>query len=297
MLKENINDIMAFVAVAREGSFTKAAAQMGLSQSALSHNVRRLEERLGLRLLSRTTRRVSPTSAGRRLIAEIAPNLDEMEQSLQRMMEQRDTPAGTFRITATDFAIATALWPRLKELLRDYPDIKIELNNDYAFADLVTGDFDAGVRMGESVSEGMIAVRIGPDFSMRAVATPAYFDQHGRPQAPDDLTRHRCINLRLPTHGGLYPWEFEKDGREVNVRVSGQWTFNQITGVLEAAREGYGIAYVPSPMIEADLAEGTLETVLTDWSPPFPGYHLYYPSRRQASPTFSLIIEALRHRS
>ncbi|WBU60569.1 LysR family transcriptional regulator [Paracoccus albus] len=296
MLKENITDIMAFVAVAREGSFTRAAAQLGLSQSALSHNVRRLEERLNIRLLSRTTRKVSPTSAGRRLLEEMGPNLAEMELSLNRLLEQRDRPAGNFRITATDYAIDAVIWPRLKHLLHDYPDIKVELQNDYALADLVSGEFDAGVRMGESVSEGMIAVRIGPDFAMRAVATPDYFEKHGRPITPDDLTGHNCINLRLPTHGGLYPWEFEKDGREVNVRVSGQWTFNQIKAVYDAALEGYGVAYVPDGLAAEAMDTGRLEAVLVDWSPPFPGYHLYYPSRRQASPAFSLIIDALRYR-
>ncbi len=296
MLKENITDIMAFIAVAREGSFTRAAAQLGLSQSAVSHNVRRLEARLNIRLLSRTTRNVSPTSAGRRLLEEMGPNLAEMELSLSRLLEQRDRPAGNFRITATDYAIDAVIWPRLKRLLHDYPDIKVELQNDYAFADLAAGEFDAGVRLGESVSEGMIAVRIGPDFAMRAVATPDYLRQRGRPLVPDDLTAHNCINLRLPTHGGLYAWEFEKDGREVNVRVSGQWTFNQVGAVLGAALEGYGIAYVPDQLAESDIKAGRLEAVLEDWSPPFPGYHLFYPSRRQASPAFSLIIDALRYR-
>lgn len=296
MLKENLSDLLAYVAVAREGSFTKAAAQLGVSQSALSHNVRRLEERLHIRLLSRTTRSVAPTSAGRRVLEQIAPNLADIEETLRRLVEQRETPAGSFRITATDYAASTVLWPRLKEALRDYPDLKVEIVSDYSFADLVKGEFDAGVRLGEQVSEGMIAVRIGPDFSMRAVATPEYFDTHGRPETPQDLTQHRCINLRLPTHGGLYAWEFERDGRELNVRVQGQWTFNHIGPVLEAAREGYGICYVPDGLVTRDIADGRLEAVLEKWSPPFTGYHLYYPHRRQTSPAFSVIVNALRHR-
>lgn len=296
MLKENIDDLMGFVVVAREGSFTRAAAQIGVSQSALSHSVKALEDRLGVRLLNRTTRKVVPTEAGERIMKRMAPHFVELEDELASIVELRDTPAGRFRITTTDYAAETVLWPRLRPLLRKNPDISVELITDYALTDIIGEKIDAGVRLGEQVSEGMIAVKIGPDFRMVAVGAPSYFRKHGVPETPQDLTRHRCINLRLSTHGGLYAWEFEQDGRELRVRVEGQVTFNTIYPCVQAAVEGFGIAYVPESMTAAHVKSGRLQTVLEEWSPPFPGYFLYYPHRRQSSPAFSLIVDALRHR-
>lgn len=296
MLRENVNDLLAFMAVAREGSFTRAAAQIGISQSAISHAIKGLEERLGIRLLTRTTRKVVPTPEGERLLQRIAPHFDTAEAELTALIEMRDQPAGSFRITTTDYAADTVLWPKLKDLLREHPDIQIEILTDYALTDIVGDKIDAGVRLGEQVSDGMIAVRVGPDFRMVAIGSPEYFARHGVPETPQDLTRHKCINLRLSTHGGLYAWEFEQDGREIRVRVEGQLTFNTIGPCLQAAVEGFGIAYVPQSLTDDHVAAGRLQLVLGEWSPPFPGYFLYYPHRRQSSPAFAMIVEALRHR-
>lgn len=296
MLRENVNDLLAFMAVAREGSFTRAAAQIGISQSAISHAIKGLEERIGIRLLTRTTRKVVPTPEGERLLQRIAPHFETAEEELAALIEMRDRPAGSFRITATDYAADTILWPKLKDLLREHPDIQIEIITDYALSDIVGEKIDAGVRLGEQVSDGMIAVRVGPDFRMVAVASPDYFARNGVPETPQDLTRHKCINLRLSTHGGLYAWEFEQDGHEIRVRVEGQLTFNTIVPCLQAAVEGFGIAYVPQSLTDEHVAAGRLQIVLGEWSPPFPGYFLYYPHRRQSSPAFSMIVEALRHR-
>lgn len=295
MLRDNIADLLSFIVVAREGSFTRAAAQIGVSQSALSHAMRGLEERLGMRLLTRTTRKVTPTPEGERVLERIAPRLAEVEEELAALIDLRDRPAGTIRITATDYAADTVIWPKLAPVLRDYPDLKVEIITDYRLTDIIAEKFDAGVRLGEQVSEGMIAVRVGPDFRMLAVGAPSYFSDRGHPQTPQDLTDHVCINLRLSTHGGLYAWEFEKDGRELRVRVDGQLTFNTIGPVVDAALEGYGLGYVPESLVREHIDGGRLIAILEDWSPPFPGYYLYYPHRRQASPAFAVILEAMRH--
>jgi len=287
---------MAFVAVAEERSFTRAAAKLGTSQSALSHTVRRLETHLGVRLLMRTTRSVAPTEAGERLFETLRPAFGEIDATLAGLGELRDKPAGTIRITTPQHAAETVLWPAIAKVARDYPDIKVELSIDSAFVDLVTERFDAGVRLGEQVAKDMIAVRIGPDLRMAAVAAPSYFAAHAKPKSPQDLTHHTCINLRMSTLGGLYPWEFEKDGREVNVRVEGQFVFNEVRMILKAATAGLGIAYLPDDHVKPLIAEGQLVRVLSEWCPPFPGYHLYYPSRRQLSPAFALLIDALRYR-
>jgi DNA-binding transcriptional LysR family regulator len=296
MPRGNINDILAFLAVAKEQSFTRAAAKLGVSQSALSHTIRQLEERLGLRLLTRTTRSVSPTEAGARLLRTVGPRLDEIEAEIEALSELREKPAGTIRITAEDTAVELILWPKLEKFLPKYPDIKVELSIDYGLTDIAAQSYDAGVRLGESVDRDMIAVRIGPDIRFAAVGSKSYFAKHSRPQTPQDLVGHTCINIRLPTSGGLWAWEFEKDGRELKVRVDGQLVFNDILRVLNAAVAGFGIAYVPEGLALPYLAKGRLERVLEDWCPQWPGYHLYYPSRRQSSPAFTLLVDALRHR-
>ncbi|RUM26844.1 LysR family transcriptional regulator [Rhizobium vallis] len=296
MPRSSVNDLIAFLAVAREQSFTKAAAKLGVSQSALSHTIRGLEERLGLRLLTRTTRSVSPTEAGERLLVSIGPRFDEIESELAALSAFREKPAGTIRINAGEHAANSVLWPTLEKLLPEYPDVKVEIVVDYGLTDIVAERYDAGVRLGEQVAKDMIAVRIGPDMRMAVVGAPAYFDKRPKPLTPQDLTDHNCINLRLPTYGGVYVWEFEKDGRELNVRVEGQLVFNNIALRLNAVLAGMGIAYLPEDLIEAHLADGQLVRVLEDWCPPFPGYHLYYPSRRHASPAFALIVNALRYR-
>ena len=290
-------DLIAFLAVARERSFTKAAAQLGVSQSALSHTIRSLEERLGLRLLTRTTRSVSPTEAGERLIAAIAPRLEEIDAEIAALSSMRDKPAGTVRITAGETAATTILWPRLVPVMREYPDIKVEISVDHALVDIVAERFDAGVRLGESIAKDMIAVRIGPDISMAAVASPLYFEKRGRPARPADLTGHNCINLRMSTYGGLYAWEFEKDGRELRVRVDGQIVMNTASMIVDAALEGHGIGFLPVDMVAGQIGSGRLVRVLEDWCPPFSGYHLYFPSRRQTSPAFKVVMEALRHKA
>ena len=296
MPRDNLNELTAFLAVAREKSFTRAAAQLGVSQSALSHTVRALEERLGVRLLTRTTRSVAPTEAGERLVRSVGPRLDEIEAELAALSALREKPAGTIRITAGEHAAEAVLWPAIARLLPDYPDIKVEIIVDYGLTDIVAERYDAGVRLGEQVAHDMIAVRIGPDMRMAVVGSPGYFATRPKPRAPQDLTSHNCINLRLPTYGGLYAWEFEKAGRELKVRVEGQLIFNTAGLRMNAVLAGLGLAYLPEDQVTAQLADGRLVRVLADWCPPFPGYHLYYPSRRQATPAFSLLVDALRHR-
>ena len=296
MARENLSDIMAFLAVARERSFTRAAAQLGLSPSALSHTIRGLEERLGLRLLARTTRSVAPTEAGERLLRSVGPRLEEIESGLSALSELRDKPAGTLRLTTGEHAAETILWPALADLLPRYPDIKVELIIDYGLTDIVAERYDAGVRLGEQVAKDMIAVRIGPDLRMAVVGAPAYFTSRTPPKTPQQLTEHTCINIRLPTHGGIYAWEFEKRGRSLRVRVDGQVVFNNISLRLQAVRAGLGLAYLPEDQVQAELADGRLIRVLQDWCPGFSGYHLYYPSRRQPAPAFAVLVEALRYR-
>jgi DNA-binding transcriptional LysR family regulator len=297
MARENLNDLLAFLAVARERSFTKAAARLGVSPSALSHTIRGLEARLGLRLLTRTTRSVSPTQAGDRLLSAVGPRIDEIDTELDALAELREKPAGTIRITAHDHAVDAVIRPALKQFLPRYPDIKVEITIDYGLTDIVAQRYDAGVRSGEQVAKDMIAVRIGPDMRMAVVGTPDYFAKRAIPKKPQELTSHTCINLRLPTHGGLYAWEFEKGGREIKVRVDGQLISNGTTQLLNAALDGLGVAYVPEDMVAKPLAEGRLKRVLEDWCPSYPGYHLYYASRRQSSPAFALLVDALRYRA
>jgi DNA-binding transcriptional LysR family regulator len=296
MARESANDLIAFIAVARERSFTRAAAKLGVSQSALSHTVRGLEERLGLRLLARTTRSVAPTEAGERLLRTVGSRFDEINAELAALSELREKPAGVIRITTGEHAAEAILWPALATLLRHYPDIKAELVVDYGLTDIVAERYDAGVRLGEQVARDMIAVRIGPDFRMAVVGAPSYFARRPRPKKPQDLTAHDCINLRLPTYGGLYAWEFEKRSRALKVRVEGQLVFNNIALRLNAALAGFGLAYLPEDLVQTHLADGRLIRVLSDWCPPFSGYHLYYPSRRQPTPAFALLVDALRYR-
>jgi DNA-binding transcriptional LysR family regulator len=296
MLRENLNDVLAFLAVARDRSFTRAAAKLGVSQSALSHTIRGLEARLGLRLLARTTRSVAPTEAGERLLRTLGPRFDEIEAELAELSELRDKPAGTIRITSGEHAAEAILWPALAKLLPRYPDIKVELNIDYGLTDIVAERYDAGVRLGEQVAKDMIAVRIGPDFRMAVVGAPSYFAGRPKPKHPQDLTAHDCINIRLPTYGSIYAWEFERRGRALKVRVEGQLVFNNIALRVNAALAGLGLAYLSEDQVQEHIAEGRLVRVLGDWCPPFSGYHLYYPSRRQAAPAFALLVEALRYR-
>src|SRR5579863_2880100 len=295
MPREDFNNLFAFLAVARERSFTKAAAKLGVSQSALSHTIRGFEKRLGLRLLTRTTRSVSPTEAGERLLQTVGPRFDEIETELVGLSELREKPAGTIRITATEHATNTILWPRLAKLLPDYPDIKVEIIVEQNLIDIVTERYDAGVRSGEQVAKDMIAVRIGPDRRMAVVGGPSYFARRPLPKRPQDLIAHNCINLRLPTLGGLYAWEFERGRRQLKVRVEGQLVFSGTLQMLNAALAGSGLAYVPEDVAEPYLAKGRLKRVLEDWCPPFSGYHLYYPSRRQTTPAFALVVQALRY--
>ena len=295
MPRENFNDLLAFLAVARERSFTRAAAKLGVSQSALSHTISGLEARLGLRLLTRTTRSVSPTEAGERLLMTVGHRFEEIEAELEALSELREKPAGTIRITSIDYAADTILLPKLAKFLPEYPDIKVEIIVDYGLTDIVAQRYDAGVRSGEQVAKDMIAVRIGPDMCMAVVGAPSYFAKRSPPEKPQDLTEHNCINLRLPTHGGLYVWEFEKGGRELKVRVDGQLVFNGTVQMLNAALAGFGLAYVPEELAQPHLAQGRLKRVLDDWCPPFPGYHLYYPSRRHSSPALALLVDALRY--
>jgi DNA-binding transcriptional LysR family regulator len=295
MKRATLDDLKALVALAREQSFTKAAAKLGISQSALSLIIRQLEERLGVRLVTRTTRSVSLTEAGLRLVGTAAPRIEEIEAELQAIRELREKPAGTIRITATEYATDTILLPKLSKLLRDYPDIKLEIVIDYGLTDIVAQGLDAGVRSGEQVANGMIAVRIAPDMRMAVVGSPAYFEDRPVPEKPQDLIKHNCVGLRLPTHGGLYAWEFEKDGREVKVRIEGQLVFNTTAQMLQAALGGLGLAYVPEGMAQPHLAKGHLKRVLEDWCLPYSGYHLWYPSRRQSSAAFALLVNCLSY--
>ncbi len=296
MSRTNINDLLAFIAIAREHSFTRAAAKLGVSQSALSHTLRGLETRLGVRLLNRTTRSVAPTQAGERLLQSVAPRFEEIEAELSALNTLRDKPAGTIRISSADYAANTILLPKLAKFLPRYPDIKVEIGIDDRLVDIVADRFDAGVRDGEQVAKDMIAVRIGPDLRMAVVGAPSYFAKHPPPKKPQDLTHHACINLRLPTRGGLYAWEFEKSRRKLNVHVEGQLIFNRPAQMLNAALAGLGLAYLLEDVVRPYLDAGRLKRVLEDWCPPFSGYHLYYPSRRQPSPAFAVLVDALRYR-
>jgi DNA-binding transcriptional LysR family regulator len=287
---------LAFLAVARERSFTRAAAQLGVSQSALSHTIRGLETRLGLRLLTRTTRNVAPTEAGERLFRELSPNFEDIDAAVASLSELRDKPRGTLRITTAEHAATTILWPALRKLLPGYPDIHVEVITDSAMTDIVAERFDAGIRLGEQVAKDMIAVPIGPAMRMAVVGAPGYLASHPPVHTPRDLTGQDCINIRFLTHGGLYAWEFEQDGHALNVRVEGRLAFNSIRQVHVAALDGFGLAYLPEDMVLADIAAGRMRRLLADWCPAFPGYHLYYPSRRQPSPAFSVLVEALRYR-
>ena len=295
-MRRDLGDLTTFLVVAEERNFTRAAARLGSSQSAVSQTVRRLEASLGLSLLTRTTRSVALTLAGERLLANLRPAFDEIDSQLAAVTELRDKPAGAIRITTSQHAAEAVLWPVLERLLPEYPDVNVELSVDTGLRDIVADRFDAGVRLGEQIDKDMIAVRIGPDLRMAAIAAPDYLNRQGAPRTPQELTDHACINLRFPTRGGLYVWEFEKDGREVHVRVSGQLIFNETRLILKAACAGLGLAFVLEDHVREHLAEGRLVRVLEDWCPPFSGYHLYYPSRRQPAPAFALLVETLRFR-
>jgi DNA-binding transcriptional LysR family regulator len=293
-MAQGFDELAAFAAVAKERSFTRAGARLGVSPSALSQTIKGLEGRLRVRLLTRTTRSVAPTEAGERLLQTVAPRFEEIEQALIALADMRERPAGTIRITAGEHAARSVLQPGLAKLLPDYPDIRVEIVVDYGMVDIVSEGFDAGVRLGEQVAKDMIAMRIGPDMRMAVVGSPAYFASRSKPLNPQDLTDHNCINMRLPTYGGLFPWEFEKDGREVKVRVDGQLVFNTLRQRLDSALQSLGLAYMPEDVAAPCIASGDLVRVLEDWCPPFSGYHLYYPSRRHASPAFSMLLDALR---
>lgn len=297
MAQENLNDLVAFVTVARERSFTRAAAQLGISQSALSQTIRLLEARLDVRLLTRTTRSVSPTEAGERLFQSLGPHFDEIDAELQALSEVREKPSGTVRITAADYTIDFLLWPKLNELLPKYPDIKVDLVVDYGLTDIVAERFDAGVRMGDQIAKDMISVPISAAVRFAVVGAPAYMAGRTVPTNPQDLLGHNCINLRLPTYGNTYAWEFEKGDQDLKVRVEGQLAFNSVHNILAAALAGHGLAFVPEEMVAPHLAEGRLVRMLEDWCPPWEGYHLYYPSRRQTLPALRVIVDALRYRA
>jgi DNA-binding transcriptional LysR family regulator len=296
MPRPDLSDLAVFVAVARERSFTRAAARFGVTQSSLSQTVKALEERLGLRLLARTTRSVAPTEAGERLLKAIGPHLESVEEALTALTQLRDEPAGAVRISASEHAAASVIYPAIARLARDHPKVAIEVNVDNAFVDIVAQRFDAGVRFGEEVAKDMVAIRIAPDMRMAIVGAPSYFARYPVPRSPRDLTLHCCIAARLPTHGGLMPWEFEKKRQTVSVRVEGQLTFNTSTLGLRAMIDGLGLGYCPEDMAEPYIADGRLVRVLEDWCQPFPGYHLYYPGRRQHSTAFALLVDALRYR-
>ena len=292
----DLNDLTWFRIVAEERNFTRAAARIGVAQSTLSHTIKRLGTGLGLRLLTRTTRNVALTPAGERLLGTIAPRLTEIKDEIAALMALREKPSGAIRLTLSDHALETVVWPKLKPVLAAHPDISVEFSIDNLFRNIVEGGYDAGVRLGESLEKDMIAVRIGPDWRLVAVATPGYFATHGLPQHPQDLIGHNCICRRQDTRGGLYAWEFEKDGQAMNVRVSGQLTFNNSYAMMDAALCGMGIAFVPNSLADHHIESGALQLALDDWSPFFDGYFLYYPTRRQNLPVFRLIMEALRHR-
>ena len=296
MPRVDFNDYLAFLAVAQEGSFTKAGAKLGLSQSTLSHTVRRLETRLGLRLLTRTTRSVATTAVGERLLQSLQPRLEEIEADIASLLEMRDRPSGTVRLTVSDNAIHECVWPRLAPVLHNYPDVKVELASENSFQNIVEGRFDAGVRLGESVDKDMIAVRIGPDWRLVVVGSPDYFRKAGIPQHPKELVGHNCINMRMPGSGGLYAWEFEKGAEELRVRVDGQLTFNTVYPMMDAVADGYGLAFLQETLVAEGVKSGRYQTVLDDWCPFFSGYHLYYPSRRQMSSALSVVVDALRYR-
>ncbi|MEI1251190.1 LysR family transcriptional regulator [Rhizobium aouanii] len=297
MANRSYNDLAVFVAVAREGSFTKAAAKLGVSQSALSQTIKNLEERLGLRLLARTSRNLSATDAGERLLMSLGSHFEEIDAELEALIQLSERPAGRIAITTSQHAADTILWPVLQKFLLDYPEINIEVIVDSVMVDVIAERFDAGVRLGEQVEKDMIAMRIGPDLRMAVVGSPAYFARYGEPQHPDDLTRHKCINIRMPTSKAINAWEFEKDGKAVKVRVDGQVVFNSGSLRMNAALAGVGLSYMLEDHAQAYLGDGRLIRVLTDWCPPFPGYHLYYPSRKQHSAAFALLLDALRYRT
>jgi len=295
MLKENFNELQIFLVVARERSFTKAAGKLGVSQSALSHAIKALEERLNIRLLTRTTRSVAPTEAGERIIAYLEPRIADLEQELSTLIQLNGSASGNIRISAGEHSARSVLWPKLKPFLREYPEINVELVVDNGFVDIVEGRFDAGIRLGESVDKDMVAVRIAPDMRMAVVGSPAYFAENPAPKTPHELQHHRCINMRLPTAGGLYHWEFEREGKPLRVRVDGQLTFNLLPERIDAVLSGFGIACIPEDAIQAQVESGELVQVLQEWCPSFPGYYLYYPSRKQHPPAFALMIDALRY--
>jgi DNA-binding transcriptional LysR family regulator len=296
MKRDELGDLVAFLTVAEERSFTRAAAQLGTSQSSLSHTVRRLEERMGVRLLTRTTRNVVPTEAGEQMMETLRPAINDIRSRIDALSAMRQRPGGTIRITSSRLPAQAILMPKVKRLMADYPDINVEISVEQKFVDLVSERFDAGVRLGESIEKDMIAVRIGPELRMMVVGAPDYFARNPKPLTPYDLTRHNCINLRLPTLGGLYAWEFERDGRPVNVRVEGQFICNDVPMIIDAALDGLGLACLPEDHLAPLVEKGSLVPVLEEWCTPFPGYHLYYPSRRLASPAFALLVEALRYR-
>lgn len=296
MQRDNLNDLFSFLTVATEGNFTRAAAKLGVSQSALSYTIKALEKKLGIRLLTRTTRSVAPTEAGQRLLLNIGPHLDAIQEQLDGLNDLRDKPAGNIRLTMSDFVADTILWPKLSEFLHHYPDIKVELHIDYGLTDIVKQQFDAGIRDGEQIPKDMIAVRISPDTRMTVVGSKDYFKAHTLPTQPQELVCHSCINLRLPTYGGLYVWEFEKDGQKQNIRVEGQLTFNRTDHMLQAALDDYGLAYIPEELAKPYIEDRRLISVLDDWLPYFPGFHLYYPNRRQPSPAFTLLVNMLKYK-
>ncbi|NJB79295.1 LysR family transcriptional regulator [Xanthomonas arboricola] len=295
MARENFNELQAFVLVAREGSFTRAAAQLGLSQSALSHSVRNLETRLGIRLLTRTTRSLSLTEAGERLFQAAAPRFEDLEADIASLTRYRDTPTGTIRINTAEYAATSIVWPRLSPLLPKYPDLRVEVSVDYGLTDIVADRFDIGIRLGEHLARDMIAVQLTPPLRMAVVATPGYFRHHVIPVHPSELSKHNCIGLRLPTHGGLMPWEFDRAGKTVRIHAEGQWTFNGSSAILRATLAGAGLAYLPDVMVASDIDGGRLVRVLHEWCEPFDGYYAYYPSRRQSSPALKVVIDALRY--
>ena len=295
MLRDNFNDLYYLIIVARERSFTRAAAKLGVSQSALSHAIRGLEERLDVRLLTRTTRSVAPTEAGERLINSISPRFDDIESELLALTDVRQRVAGNIRLTLGEHALQSTVWPALEPFLQTYADVNVEMTIDNSLTDIVTGRYDAGIRLGEQVAKDMVAVRIGPDWRMVVVGSPAYFARHGKPHTPHDLQNHNCINVRMPTLGGLYAWEFAKDGQDLRVRVEGQLIFNNLPPRIGAAIAGMGLAFVPEDTVERAVADGALEKVLEDWCEPFPGYYMYYPSRKQHTAAFAQLIEALRY--
>ncbi|MBK5122198.1 LysR family transcriptional regulator [Burkholderia sp. R-69980] len=296
MSRENFHDLVAFVNVVREGSFTRAAALLGVSPSALSHAVSGLEARLGTQLIIRNTRKLTTTEAGNRLFLNVAPRFEEIDAEVVAVEELRDKPAGTIRITATEHAANSILWPKLSKVIQNYPGITVELTVDYSLSDIVSQRYDVGVRLGDRVAKDMIAVRIGPDLRIAVVASSSYFAKRTKPKEPQDLAEHNCVNLRLPTHGALLPWDFEKDHHEVKARVNGQWVFSSSEPILRAALAGHGLAFVPEDMALEHIAAGRLIRVMDDWCQPYPGYHLYYPSRRQSSRALGVVVEALRYR-